>query len=139
MSLPIYNKHSRFPVQPKKGLCRGCHGPVPKGRRTWCSLECDRKFNPQEVRHACWKRDKACQICLVPIPTFRLRYRTWQEEKLGIPKPIKWQMDHIVPFSEGGLTVLENVRCLCEACHKLRTKQWHKDRKATLTTENSVR
>jgi hypothetical protein len=40
-----------------------------------------------------------------------------------------WEMDHIVPFSEGGLTVLENVRTLCVVCHKKRTKKWHKDRK----------
>lgn len=40
-----------------------------------------------------------------------------------------WEMDHIIPYSEGGLTVLENVRTLCVVCHKKRTKKWHKDRK----------
>ena len=35
-----------------------------------------------------------------------------------------WEMDHIIPFSEGGLTVIENVRTLCALCHKKRTQQW---------------
>lgn len=39
-----------------------------------------------------------------------------------------WEMDHIIPFSEGGLTVIENVRTLCCVCHKKRTKKWHKER-----------
>lgn len=40
-----------------------------------------------------------------------------------------WEMDHIIPYSEGGLTVLENVRTLCVVCHKKRTKKWHAERK----------
>ncbi len=39
-----------------------------------------------------------------------------------------WEADHIVPYSEGGLTVLENMRTLCVPCHKQRTKKWHRDR-----------
>jgi hypothetical protein len=39
-----------------------------------------------------------------------------------------WQMDHIMPFSEGGLTVIENVQTLCVLCHKKKTKLWHKER-----------
>jgi len=41
-----------------------------------------------------------------------------------------WQMDHIVPFSEGGMTVIENVQTLCVLCHKKKTKLWHKERTA---------
>ena len=41
-----------------------------------------------------------------------------------------WEADHIIPFSEGGETVLENMRTLCYPCHKHRTKKWHGDRKA---------
>ncbi len=40
----------------------------------------------------------------------------------------KVNYDHVIPFSEGGLTVLENMRTLCEPCHKSRTKDWHKER-----------
>lgn len=38
------------------------------------------------------------------------------------------EFDHIVPHSEGGLFVLENIRMLCRACHRERTRQWHKAR-----------
>lgn len=40
-----------------------------------------------------------------------------------------WEMDHIIPYSEGGLTVLNNVRTLCCLCHKQRTAKWRKERK----------
>lgn len=40
-----------------------------------------------------------------------------------------WEADHIIPHSEGGEYVLENMRTLCVPCHKKRTKQWHKVRK----------
>ena len=39
------------------------------------------------------------------------------------------EFDHIVPHSEGGLFVLENIRLLCRACHLERTRQWRKERK----------
>jgi 5-methylcytosine-specific restriction endonuclease McrA len=38
----------------------------------------------------------------------------------------KPEYDHIIPFSEGGLTVVENMRTLCSACHKTRTAEWRK-------------
>jgi 5-methylcytosine-specific restriction endonuclease McrA len=41
------------------------------------------------------------------------------------PRP---EFDHIVPFCEGGLTVLENMRTLCHDCHTKRTADWHKER-----------
>jgi len=47
---------------------------------------------------------------------------------VGFPKKIEY--DHILPFSEGGLTVVENIRSLCSHCHKERTRKWHKERKA---------
>jgi hypothetical protein len=40
-----------------------------------------------------------------------------------------WEMDHIIPHSEGGPMLLENMRTLCYPCHKRRTKKWHRDRK----------
>jgi 5-methylcytosine-specific restriction endonuclease McrA len=43
-------------------------------------------------------------------------WRAWRRAK-----PKKPEYDHIVPFSEGGLTVLENMRTLCRPCHKART------------------
>lgn len=31
--------------------------------------------------------------------------------------------DHIVPLSKGGLDVDSNIRCLCAACHRVRTAE----------------
>lgn len=102
---PIYGK-SRFPKIPGNGLCRGCHQPVPKGRQTWCSNACYDRFCPRRVLFYVRQRDKhVCQICGERV--------TGREE-----------YDHIIPFSEGGLTVLENMRTLCHPCHVERTKQW---------------
>ncbi len=50
-----------------------------------------------------------------------------------------WEMDHIIPFSEGGLTVIENVRTLCIICHKHRTKTWHKSRSKQPTESGAGR
>jgi hypothetical protein len=131
----------RFPVAPQKGLCRGCHEPVPKGRKTWCSSACNDKFDPRRVIYFVRQRDKGiCQMC--GLDTVKAT-KEWHASR---PKDIysstgwglynawrrlepKVNYDHIIPFSEGGLTVLENMRTLCEPCHKERTKQWHKDRK----------
>lgn len=43
---PVYSRH-RFPKQIAKGTCRGCHGPVTAPRRrTWCSDECKKRYDP---------------------------------------------------------------------------------------------
>lgn len=46
----------------------------------------------------------------------------WSEWQKLCP-PIA-EYDHIIPFSEGGLTVLKNIRTLCTVCHKKRTAEW---------------
>jgi 5-methylcytosine-specific restriction endonuclease McrA len=51
------------------------------------------------------------------------RMKVWRQ---NIPKP---EYDHIVPHSENGLFVLENIRLLCRKCHLKRTAEWHKERK----------
>lgn len=177
MNLKIKYNRGRFPIQPESGQCRGCHGPLPKNRRSWCSDLCYNTFEPSRVRLHCKKRDKAiCHLCgtdtervrrravhaiqfkganqhhyMVNGVYYREEYnraraialkhagRWWMAAKkrletmrsLGWPQNTArdwWEMDHIIPFSEGGVTVLENVRTLCVVCHKKRTKQWHKDR-----------
>lgn len=52
--------------------------------------------------------------------------------QIGFPKTLArdwWEVDHIIPHSEGGEYILENLRTLCIPCHKSRTKKWHKERK----------
>jgi hypothetical protein len=172
----------RFPIQPAKGKCRGCHQDVPKGRKTWCSDKCYQQFEPSRVRWHCLQRDKGvCSMCGVDserifrrfakakwvmrggeVDRFRYyrdnrfdqarydaafeiarrhekRRRVAAEKRMattmafGWPKKYWrrdwWEMDHVIPFSEGGITILENVRTLCYLCHKKRTKQWHSERK----------
>lgn len=62
---------------------------------------------------------------------FDARFKAW-----AATKPPREEHDHIVPFSEGGLTILENLRTLCGKCHKTRTKEWHAARKAPPTKED---
>jgi HNH endonuclease len=138
--MPIKYNKNRFPVAPQKGKCRGCHGDVPKGRLTWCSKSCNDKFEPRRVLYFVQQRDKGiCQIC--GLDTIEAEKKWWAakpnqsgnwweaHQRWSREKPVV-NYDHIIPFSEGGLTVLENMRTLCEPCHKARTKKWHKERSA---------
>ena len=61
-------------------------------------------------------------------------FRGQREWAAANPKP-RPNYDHIIPFSEGGMTVLENMRTLCEPCHKKRTREWHKNRKTAKQPE----
>ncbi len=137
-------------------LCRGCHGPVPKGRFTWCSQACKEVNDPFWVRRAVQKRDKhVCALCgvnikeavarrravtleyppFLPGETSTQRYKRHCEalEKLRGPK-IREEHDHVVPFSAGGKTVLENMRTVCSPCHKAtdtygsKVKVWARER-----------
>ncbi len=105
---------SRYPRVKKKGFCRGCGDPVPKGRSTWCSNEC---WEPHTVigRHKILRRDKVCQICGCDI--------------FKADSNVDYQIDHVIPFSEGGKTTYENLRLLCVLCHKERTKLWRRTKR----------
>ena len=138
---PIYDK-SRYPKKVQKGFCRGCGDPVGKGRSSWCSSICYARHEPSIVKRRTFERDKGiCQICGLDLIKAK---KDWQQKlddnpwgkigwdafcKIKKEKP-KVNFDHVIPFSEGGATVIENMRTLCEPCHKARTKQWHKDRKS---------
>ena len=149
-SIKVVYGRGRFPVQPAKKKCRGCHCDVPKGRRSWCSTECYNAHEPRRVRWFCEQRDKCvCCICGVDAEKMRKRcehairfeepehYRYWHNwgfdraryehavrvssrhkqrwlaaakkrisdmRAAGWPSDMSrdwWQMDHIVPFSEG--------------------------------------
>lgn len=58
----------RFPERKKRedGTygCRGCGGEIPKNRKTWCSRECVRKFDPFYVKHQVFLRAGGkCDFC----------------------------------------------------------------------------
>jgi len=100
---------------------------------------CCEKWHPAFVLSNVRKRDKGiCQICGVDLKRAEAEWwkkkpndekgYVWQEHEQWMrQKPIA-NYDHIIPFSEGGMTVLENMRTLCEKCHKNRTKEWHREK-----------
>lgn len=130
-------RKSRFPELKKvdgKIVCRcGCGKPIPKGRQTWASRECVKRFHPFEVRQAVRARDKGvCQICKLDIPAAYQKWRSerpsWQRDWALKGQGPREEYDHIVPFSEGGLTVLENMRTLCHDCHVVVTTKWRREK-----------
>lgn len=141
----IYDR-SRFPILQRrpdgKWGCRGCGGEIPKGRTAWCSKNCSDRYNPASVIYAVKRRDNGiCAVCLVDIGQQlkdwnRAKFEACNGERYDYALNFEWEKkrppiaeyDHIIPFSEGGLTVLENMRTLCSVCHKARTAKWHKER-----------
>lgn len=137
----VYTR-SRFPKQIAKGLCKGCHAPITAKRRTsWCSDECKKRYDPYWVKHAIIARDRhICQLCGLDIHAAHLAWRNARPAggvgEMFVAQFSAWrkarpkeEYDHIVPFSEGGKTVVENMRTLCGACHKKRTAEWRKAKK----------
>ena len=137
----VYTR-SRFPTQVAPGLCKGCHEPITAPRRTsWCSDECKKRYDPHWVKKAVNERDRhICQMCGTDLHAAKLAWRrarpadgpyetarwaAWRKAK-----PVE-EYDHIIPFSEGGKTVVENMRTLCRECHKKRTAEWRKAKKET--------
>lgn len=143
----IYGR-GRFPIQQKRADgtlgCCGCGSAIPKGRRSWCSRECYERFEPSRVIAAAKMRDQ--EVCCVCGHDYKAARAEWTKQcyeagihsksclaKMKFPYPHKIEYDHITPFSEGGLTVVENIRSLCEKCHKDRTRHWHSQRSAPAT------
>lgn len=61
-------------------LCRFCPNPVPKGRRTWCSLRCVENYfiasDASFARRKVWMRDKGvCALCGVNTDAIRAHMR----------------------------------------------------------------
>lgn len=135
MSTPEYDKKSRFPKKQPKGICRGCRGPITeKGRLTWCSRPCKEKFDPFYVKQKVWARDGGkCVMCKCDLYRHGYysphnpgeTYSDWQK-RLSNRKKQSPEYDHIIPHSEGGLFVLENIRLLCHVCHVAVTTEWRR-------------
>ena len=41
----------------------------------------------------------------------------------GSALPNKFECDHLVPFSKGGETTLQNLQALCPSCHSNKTRE----------------
>lgn len=138
---PEYGKRSRYPKLNRdangKAVCRGCQGAVPKGRQTWCSNACyDRYGHVWGIKLKCWQRDKGlCQMCHRNVVDMAVESRRYTSPRQHYRLA---EYDHIVPHSEGGLFVLENLRTLCHACHVKRTTQWRKTRSLKVTPEGQI-
>lgn len=108
----------------RQPACRYCGGPLPRGRRSFCSGHrtkhghgmvvlsegsgCVHEFllrsDAGYLRKAVRDRDHAlCALC-------------------GVTDREDWQADHTVPVVEGGGECgLDGMRTLCGACHKQET------------------
>jgi 5-methylcytosine-specific restriction endonuclease McrA len=120
-----------------RNLCRWCKTEVKPPRRTFCSEECVHEWRIitdwTYARRQVIKRDKSiCQICSIDLKKLRKEFRQMNEqerliraEELKIPKfkigHSFIEVDHIVPWVEGGTNELTNLRVLCPACHRIQT------------------
>lgn len=116
----------------EKGKCRGCGGPIGKGRRSWCgSQACIDRANiissPSSARWHVQQRDKGiCANCgfdalqaeRIRERFFELRYRDAEMYRLfhdiirllhkawGVSTWVEhahlWEADHVTPVVEGG-------------------------------------
>lgn len=137
MTFVVKYNRSRFPERQRRedGAwgCRGCGEPIPKGRQAWCSEPCVKRWHPFYVIHAVKARDKGiCQECGFDTRTIEKDSRGWTIQ------PRRPEYDHIKPFSEGGLTVVENMRTLCHPCHRAVTKSWHGERAAARKPQRPI-
>ena len=105
-------------------LCRMCGDEIVAPRlRSFCGNICVHRWRlqtqPGYCRDLVWKRDRGvCATCLVDTATVKAE----DLKALGYNRDqSRWQMDHTVPLSEGGLNQLGNLRTLCVPCHKSET------------------
>ena len=131
------------------GHCRWCDRKIEagRGRRLWCGQECVMAYKNavgwQHHRWAVERRDRGiCALCgcdtakikrIIRLGRVGGRYGLdWSEwgsavrRLLGMSPDCShrgWELDHIVPRSEGGGNEITNLRTLCYECHKQVTKR----------------
>lgn len=129
-------------------------------RRTFCGAECHREFlyviNFGVCRRATGQRDQwICQACGTDCAKVRRVLRCVMRSRrvvlgadgrhispysvaawaarlmmLGDPLRSQWEADHVVPRYQGGPDHPTNLRVLCVACHRQRTREQAAERAA---------
>jgi 5-methylcytosine-specific restriction endonuclease McrA len=121
----------------RRGNCRRCGQPVPKGRYTFCSDHCVDQWrlrtDPGYLRAQVFARDRGvCALCGLDTEVLRKDKRKLDytarkrfEKEWGRRRSL-WDADHIVPVAEGGGECnLTNMRTLCLQCHREVTAALH--------------
>lgn len=94
-------------------LCRRCSTECRSSRQTFCGPECVHAWKlttqPRYQARFVFARDRGiCAIC--------------GRDFGGLRAPRRWDVDHILPVSEGGGGCgIEGLRTLCRACHRAET------------------
>jgi 5-methylcytosine-specific restriction endonuclease McrA len=117
-------------------LCRWCEGPVPKGKRYWCSNACVLEYRMRAdwgfIRDQIIERDRVCRADtgFTARQGYALRaagIEVWGSFNVV---EVRWEVDHILPVIEGGTDDPSNLRLLCIRCHHEHTARWRRARAA---------
>jgi 5-methylcytosine-specific restriction protein A len=116
----------------KRTTCRYCGGPLPKGRRTFCSGARARfgreRTAPRSRIIVVPGSGCVHEWCLRTQPQYARKCVEARDHRVCALCSVRasgdggWQADHTVPVAEGGGECgLEGYRTLCTDCHKKET------------------
>ena len=143
MSVEPGNRYLRDKPALKRGpngerLCRWCGGAVTGRRQSWCGQACVEDYLTRRssagARGALAKRDRGvCAICGVDTRALKEMAMefdppTRQERLVALGYDLcrahLWDADHVVPVHRGGGGCgIDNLRTLCQPCHKDVTRE----------------
>jgi hypothetical protein len=123
-----------------KPRCRGCGGPIGKGKRTWCAdpnclHEWKLRRDPGYVRECVFERDSGvcarCGLdCVAEYHRLKLLERTdpaayaaeVKARKVPTHRTSLWDAEHTLAVKDGGGECgLDNITTMCVFCHKEKT------------------
>lgn len=122
----------------RPGQCTWCGRRVPGHRQTFCSRECviefEKRCDDRFLRHKVRHRDRGrCAECGVDTLALQQQLEDEPDNEQLREELIRqgfdletclWEMDHIVPVSQGGgLCDLDGLQTLCAPCHKRKSAQ----------------
>jgi 5-methylcytosine-specific restriction endonuclease McrA len=111
-----------------------CEHKVPPGRRKYCGYQCALSASWltrwARVRYLIFLRDRKCVVCGLAVkkhvkPKDKL-YEYLVKLGYDLTRSV-YEVDHIIPKCEGGAEMKEdNLRLLCQLCHKKETAKLRK-------------